>query len=72
MIKQAAHKLPNALLGPDTNRQSHLVFCTATRHVSSLRLLLRGEVVAHFHAVAVLACQDEFFVNNPFDVKKKK
>jgi hypothetical protein len=40
---------------------------------------VRGEVFAHFHALAVnvtvvcgidcLACQDEFFVNNPLDVK---
>jgi hypothetical protein len=41
---------------------------------------VRGEVFAHFHAVAVkvtvvfgidcMACQDESFVNNPLDVKK--
>jgi hypothetical protein len=39
-----------------------------------------GEVFAHFHAVAVkvtavcgidcLACKDELFVHNPFDVKQ--
>jgi hypothetical protein len=46
---------------------------------SSFVAKVRGEVFVHFHAVAVkvtvvcridcLACQDEFFVNTPFDVK---
>jgi hypothetical protein len=46
----------------------------------SLVVKVRGEVFAHFHAVAVkvavicaihcLARHDEFFVNNPRDVKK--
>jgi hypothetical protein len=41
---------------------------------------VRDEVFTHFHAVATkvtvvcridcLACQDEFFVNNPLDVKE--
>jgi hypothetical protein len=42
---------------------------------SSLVAKVRGEVFAHFHAVAVsgidrLACQDEFFANSFLDVKK--
>jgi hypothetical protein len=47
---------------------------------SSFVAKVRGEVFAHFHEVAVkvtvvcgidcLACQDEFFVNNPFEVKE--
>jgi hypothetical protein len=48
---------------------------------SSFVAKVRGEVFAHFHIVAVevivicriycLACQDEFFVNNPLDVKER-
>jgi hypothetical protein len=54
------------------------VRCDAT--ASSFVAKVRGEVLARFHTVAVkvtvvcgigrLACQDEFFVNNPFHVKE--
>jgi hypothetical protein len=54
------------------------VCCDAT--ASSIGAKVRGEVVAHFHAVAVkvtvvcgigcLDCQDVFLLNNPLDAKE--
>jgi hypothetical protein len=47
---------------------------------SSFVAKVQGEVFAYFHAVTVkrnvvcgidcLACQDEFFMNNPLDIKE--
>jgi hypothetical protein len=54
--------------------------CCHDATASSFVAKCQGEVFAHFHAIAVkhhssmqnwvLACQDEFFMNNPSDVEE--
>jgi hypothetical protein len=64
---------------PWSRRKQEMVCCHDAT-ASSFVAKVWGEVFAHFHSVAIkvtvvcgidcLACQDEFFVNNPLDAEE--
>jgi hypothetical protein len=62
------------------SRRKHEMVCCRDSTASSFVAKVWGEFFAHFYSVAIkvtvvcgidcLACQDEFFVNNPLDVEE--
>jgi hypothetical protein len=76
-VGDGSHVVSGQKFPGERNQCEAVHYNDATASFSLARV--RGEVLAHFHVVAVthhsirqncLICQDEFFVNNPLYVKE--